>query len=496
MAHVQGVNTVNIENPTEMTFEQLVTTVRRESRRISTDSRSIRPGDVFVAIPGCSVDGHRFIRDAQAQGAQYVVCATLPPGMTAERMVVVDSPAKAAATLAQASHDYPTQKLVNLAVTGTNGKTTVATLTQACLEAAGKATGLIGTICYDTGAEREDAPLTTPDACSLAGLQSRMVRAGREYMVIEASSHALQQDRLAGIEFAAAAFTNLTGDHLDYHQTKTKYLAAKARLFTGLASGATAILNADSPHSAELARLTNAQVLTYGIDNNADLRAGIHSLSVTGTTYTLHHGAQSAPVRSPLLGRHNVSNHLAAAGLCLAAGIDLSLIAVGLSKLALVPGRLERVETDLDFSILIDYAHTDDALGNVLTTLRPICSGKLIVLFGCGGERDRSKRPRMARIAEANADLIIITSDNPRTEAPQKIIDEIKSGLTCFMNPNVFVEVNRKKAIQFAIDKAKTNDIVLLAGKGHETYQAIGEKRIAFSDKEVALASVKSLTTQ
>ncbi len=182
--------------------------------------------------------------------------------------------------------------------------------------------------------------------------------------------------------------------------------------------------------------------------------------------------------------------------MCVAAGIDLSLIAKGLSELALVPGRLERVEADLDFSILIDYAHTDDALGNVLTTLRPLCSGRLIVLFGCGGGRDRSKRPRMARVARANADILIITSDNPRSEAPQQIIDEIRSGLSCFVDPNVFIEVNRKKAIQFAIDKAKTNDIVLLAGKGHETYQVIGEKRIAFSDKEVALASIKSLTTR
>ena len=479
-----------------MTFDQLVTIVHRESRRISTDSRRVRPGDVFVAIPGTLVDGRRFVQDAQTQGAKYVVCAPPPPDVTPERMVVVDSPAKAAATLAQASFDYPAKKLINLGVTGTNGKTTVVTLVQACLKAAGKAVGLIGTICYDTGAEREDAPLTTPDACSLARLQSQMVRAGREYMVIEASSHALQQERLAGIEFAAAAFTNLTGDHLDYHQTEKKYLAAKSTLFTGLGSGATAVLNADSPHGAQLARLTNAQVLNYGIDGDADLRACIHSLSVTGTTYTLHHSDQSTLVRSPLLGRHNVSNHLAAAGLCVAAGIDLSLIAKGLSELALVPGRLERVEADLDFSILIDYAHTDDALGNVLTTLRPLCSGRLIVLFGCGGGRDRSKRPRMARVARANADILIITSDNPRSEAPQQIIDEIRSGLSCFVDPNVFVEVNRKKAIQFAIDKAKTNDIVLLAGKGHETYQVIGEKRIAFSDKEVALASVKSLTTR
>lgn len=479
-----------------MTFDQLVTIVHRESRRISTDSRRVRPGDVFVAIPGTLVDGRRFVQDAQTQGAKYVVCAPPPPDVTPERMVVVDSPAKAAATLAQASFDYPAKKLINLGVTGTNGKTTVVTLVQACLKAAGKAVGLIGTICYDTGAEREDAPLTTPDACSLARLQSQMVRAGREYMVIEASSHALQQERLAGIEFAAAAFTNLTGDHLDYHQTEKKYLAAKSTLFTGLGYGATAVLNADSPHGAQLARLTNAQVLNYGIDGDADLRACIHSLSVTGTTYTLHHGDQSTLVRSPLLGRHNVSNHLAAAGLCVAAGIDLSLIAKGLSELALVPGRLERVEADLDFSILIDYAHTDDALGNVLTTLRPLCSGRLIVLFGCGGGRDRSKRPRMARVARANADILIITSDNPRSEAPQQIIDEIRSGLSCFVDPNVFVEVNRKKAIQFAIDKAKTNDIVLLAGKGHETYQVIGEKRIAFSDKEVALASVKSLTTR
>lgn len=479
-----------------MTFDQLVTTVRRESRRISTDSRNVGPGDVFVAISGSSVDSHRFIQDAQAQGAKYVVCATLPPDMRPQGVVVVDSPAKAAATLAQASFDDPAKKLINLGVTGTNGKTTVATLVQSCLETAGRPTGLIGTITYDTGGVRENAPLTTPDACSLAGLQSQMVRAGREYMVIEASSHALHQHRLAGIEFAAAAFTNLTGDHLDYHQTEKKYLAAKATLFTGLASGATAILNADSPHSAELASLTKARILTFGIDADADLRASIHSLSVTGTSYTLHHGDRSVLIRSPLPGRHNVSNHLAAAGLCLAAGVDLSLIAKGLSKLTLVPGRLERIEAEVDFTILIDYAHTDDALGNVLTTLRPLCRGRLIVLFGCGGDRDRSKRPRMARIAEANADIVVITSDNPRREAPRKIIEDIRSGLSVVDSPKVFVEVNRKKAIQFAIDKAKTNDIVLLAGKGHETYQVIGEKRITFSDKEVALASIKSLATQ
>ncbi len=473
-----------------MTFDELVTRVRTESLTVCTDSRSVQDGDVFVALRGTCVDGHMFIDQAIDQGAKYIVCeqdSHLPQALC------VPSSAKAAAQLAQASHNDPASKLINLAVTGTNGKTTVAYLVRACLAHAGRECGLISTINYDTGQEQAPSQLTTPDALTLASWQAQMVDAGLHYLIMEASSHALQQDRLACIPFTGAAFTNLTGDHLDYHQTKENYLAAKSILFAELAPDATAVLNRDSQEASVLASRTRAQVLWYAINTEADLHATITSMDITGTEYTLHYGGQSQPVHSPLLGAHNVSNHLAAAGLCLAAGLDLSAIAAGLSTLAVIPGRLEKIRTDRDFSCVIDYAHTDDALKNILTTLKPLCRGRLIVVFGCGGDRDRTKRPRMAQVAESLADIIAITSDNPRTENPQSIIDDIRSGLSTNSTKSIIIEADRKKAIEIAVDKAKINDIVVIAGKGHETYQAIGKKRIAFDDKEVALAAITSL---
>ena len=478
-----------------MTFDELVTCVRAESLTVCTDSRSVQDGDVFVAVRGTCVDGHTFIDQALRNGAKYIVCEQDSDEL---HTISVPSSAKAVAHLAQASHNDPGAKLTHLAVTGTNGKTTVAYLVHACLVHAGHACGLISTINYDTGQEQAPSQLTTPDALTLATWQAQMVDAGWEYLVMEASSHALQQDRLASIPFTGAAFTNLTGDHLDYHQTKENYLSAKSILFEGLAPGATAVLNRQSPESATLAARTRAHILWYGYgtDTDADVRATITSMDITGTEYTLHYGGQTQPVHSPLLGAHNVSNHLAATGLCLAAGLDLSTIATGLSTLAVIPGRLEKIRTDRDFSCIVDYAHTDDALKNILTTLKPLCKGRLIVVFGCGGDRDRTKRPRMAHVAESQADITVITSDNPRTEAPQVIINDIRSGLSTNPACSVIIEADRKKAIEIAIDNAKINDIVVIAGKGHETYQVIGKKRIAFDDKEVALAAITSLAPQ
>jgi len=348
-----------------------------------------------------------------------------------------------------------------------------------------------------------------------------MVAAGLSHMVIEASSHALSQNRLAGIEFAAAAFTNLTGDHLDYHKTEADYLAAKMRLFEPLAADAVAVLNAQSPHARKIAARTKARVLWYAVEESAgcatsctrgqavgrgqgsrctsghtphgphgaalspDLTARIESMDVVGTVFTLEYGGRTATVRTPLLGLYNVSNHLAAAGLCLAAGFDLDAVAAGLSSLEIVPGRLERLDAAADFSILIDYAHTDDALKNVLTTLKPLTQGRLIVVFGCGGDRDRTKRPRMAAVAEQLADCVIVTSDNPRTEEPNAIIREIMTG---FQHPGaVGVEPDRRKAIALAVQGARPRDVILIAGKGHEDYQIIGTKKHPFSDKEAAL---------
>ena len=469
-----------------MTFDELVKLVSSEkSPAICMDSRQVKDGDIFLAVTGTVYDGHDFIDQAVTNGAKYIVAEKRCECRGAELIVVPDS-AEAAGLLAQANCGNPGGKLTNLAVTGTNGKTTVAFLVQSVIQKAGDKCGLIGTIFYDTGAESSDASLTTPDALTIAKAQGQMVKSGVKYMVTEASSHALSQNRLAGIEFAAAAFTNLTGDHLDYHKTETDYLADKSLLFEKLSPEATAVLNSQSPHADEIAKKTNAKKLWYAIDEPAEITAHIESMDIRGSSIVLEYGGQKQRLRASLPGRHNVSNLLAAAGLCVAVGFDLETVVAGLSALKLVPGRLEKLDCTAEFSVLIDYAHTDDALKNVLTTLKPLCKGKLIVVFGCGGDRDKTKRPRMAAVAEQLADIIVVTSDNPRTEHPAGIIGEIATGFEDPVADTVYIEMDRKKAINLALKLAKADDIVLIAGKGHETYQIIGEEKIDFNDKEVA----------
>jgi UDP-N-acetylmuramoyl-L-alanyl-D-glutamate--2,6-diaminopimelate ligase len=456
---------------------------------VRIDSRKVQPADVFVAIQGASCDGHQFIGQAIAKGARYIVVGArfepAPAESTGASFVPVEYPAVAAGLLAQASKGNPSRRLTCLAVTGTNGKTTVTFLVRACVESAGHRCGLMGTVVYDTGSGATASSLTTPDCLTIADAQKRMVDGGATHMVIEASSHALSQDRLAGVNFRAAAFTNLTGDHMDYHGTVENYLAAKTRLFTALAPDAVAVLNKQAPQSRSIADATRARVCWYAIDESADLTARIRSMTVSGTEFALEHRGRMALVRTPLLGKHNVANHLAAGGLCLAAGMDLEAVAAGLSSLGGVPGRLEKVG-DGDVAVLVDYAHTDDALQNVLTTLRPLCRGRLTVLFGCGGDRDRTKRPRMAQVAERLADAIVVTSDNPRTEDPNAIIGEILTGFEDPGSERITVESDRRKAIELAIENARHGDIVLLAGKGHETYQIIGTQKHDFSDQDIA----------
>ena len=495
-----------------MTFDDLLNLVSSsQAPPICVDSRKVKAGDVFVAVKGTVYDGHDFIDQALDNGAKYIVCrkdnSSFEMRDSCIEVITVDDSATAAAILAQKSRANPAAKLTNLAVTGTNGKTTVAYLVRSVIQTAGEKCGLIGTIIYDTGSgDACEAALTTPDPLLVAEIQQQMVKAGSKYMVIEASSHALSQNRLAGIQFKAAAFTNLAGDHLDYHKTKQEYLAAKTRLFTGLSENATAVLNRQSPEAEFIAEQTNARLLLYAIDAQADIIAYIEKMDMDGTTFVLEYAGQKQRINTPLLGQHNVSNHLAAAGLCLTVGFDLKIIAAGLSNLKAIPGRLEKVDyaardSSVSSHVFIDYAHTDDALKNVLTTLKPLCKGRLIAVFGCGGDRDRTKRPRMASVAEKLADLVIVTSDNPRTERPEDIIDEIVSGFdsreSCIVNREsshesrvtnhkIVIEPDRRKAIELAIEKSARDDIVLIAGKGHETYQIIGTQRLDFSDKAVA----------
>ncbi|GAI87173.1 unnamed protein product, partial [marine sediment metagenome] len=335
-------------------------------------------GDIFVAVKGTVYDGHDFIDQALANSAKYIVCqqdTQYPIRNTQHELIIVDDSAEAAAVLAQAGRGNPASQLTNLTVTGTNGKTTVAYLVRSCIQKAGHKCGLIGTVIYDTcSGDSCEAALTTPDCLTIAAGQEQMLKNGAKYMVIEASSHALSQNRLAGINFKAAAFTNLAGDHLDYHKTKEDYLAAKTRLFSTLSSEAVAVLNKQSPQAQSIARQTDAKILWYAIDEPADIAAHIESMDMSGTRYSIldtrcsssiGNRVSSIEVRTPLLGRYNVSNSLAAAGLCLAAGFDLETIAAGLSTLQTIPGRLEKIDGD-DFSVIIDYAHTDDALKNVL----------------------------------------------------------------------------------------------------------------------------------
>jgi len=471
------------------------------------------------------------IEEAIINGAKYIVCqkdrasieyrlfaeASAKAEASSTKIILVENSSQAAAILAQARSGNPASNLINLAVTGTNGKTTVAFLVRSIIQTAGKKCGLISTIIYDTGLAISQATLTTPDCLDIAEAQSQMVKAGARYMVVEASSHALSQNRLAAINFKAAAFTNLGGDHLDYHKTKEDYLTAKVKLFNMLSADAIAVLNKQAPESKNIASHTKAKILWYAVDKPADISAHIESMDINGTIFTLEYAGQSSIVKTTLLGRHNVSNHLAAAGLCLAADFDLETIAVGLSSLQTISGRLEKIDWDGDFTVLIDYAHTDDALKNVLSTLKPLCKGKLRVVFGCGGDRDRTKRPRMARVVEQFADFIVVTSDNPRTEQPMNIINEIVTGFkkrpsirtwgegretrdkqrlpraTCGEQSRTksrgatkIIEPDRRKAIELAIKTAAKDDIVLIAGKGHENYQIIGKQKFNFDDKKVA----------
>ena len=456
-----------------------------EVTSVQTDSRLCGPGACFVAVRGVDDDGHRYIRQAVDAGAAAVVCED-PAGTRPAASAVVCCSRPVVGPLAQAIRGWPSRKLVNVAVTGTNGKTTVTYLIRSILRAAGRPTALLGTIEYDTDGSAAPARTTTPGAVALAEMTAEALAAGKSHMVMEASSHALDQDRTAGIDFQAAVFTNLTGDHLDYHKTMDEYLAAKRRLFEGLGRQAVAIINRDDPAADAIAAATRAVPLWYGLSAAADLHARIDNIDGTGTCFNLAYQDLDMACRTQLIGRHNVFNCLAAAGACLGLGVDLATVAQALASCRSVRGRLERINVPAPYQVFVDYAHTDDALRNVLSSLRPITRGRIVLVFGCGGERDSSKRPRMAKVAEQLADRIFITSDNPRHERPEAIIDDILGGLGAAGRGKTGVEADRGKAIELAINDAMPDDLVLIAGKGHETYQDLGGRKVHFDDVETA----------
>ncbi len=462
-----------------------------EVSALASDSRCIERGSCFIAVRGFDVDGHKFISDAISAGCCAIVCeddSNIPDGLAC---AVVKQSRPTAGLLGQAFFDFPAKKLVNIGVTGTNGKTTVAHLIKAVLTKAGHCPGLLGTIAYDTGKRQLPAGATTPDPILLAQMAAEMVQAGKSHLVMEVSSHALDQHRTAGIDFNVGVFTNLTGDHLDYHQTMEQYLAAKRELFINLDSSAVAVLNRSDSAAKSIADSTAATVKWYSLADGTEISARIEKMDAGSTRFKLRIDGKEELICTPLIGKHNILNCLAAAAVCSAVGVELSVISAALEKVDCVPGRLQRVNVPAPYKVFVDYAHTDDALENVLRAVRDITAGRLIVVFGCGGDRDRSKRPRMAAKAEELADLIFVTSDNPRTEQPQAIIDEIVAGFSQEGSARSKIIPDRREAIESAVNSASDGDVVLIAGKGHEDYQILGSQRIHFDDVEVASEAIR-----
>jgi UDP-N-acetylmuramoyl-L-alanyl-D-glutamate--2,6-diaminopimelate ligase len=454
---------------------------------ITADSRQVKPNSIFVAIPGTKVDGADFAAEAVQKGAKLVIA-----GKNIENLpvILVDNPSDTLAKLSWSFYGIDRRLTANAlslyAVTGTNGKTTFCYLFQFLAKSFGKRCARFGTIDYDLITEKIEASHTTPDTAQLARIIRQACDNGADSIVMEASSHALDQGRVAGLSFKTAVFSNLTGDHLDYHGSMQDYREAKLKLFHSLASDSFAVINADDPSANYFIEAAQCRHITYGIDTEqCDLRAEKMTLSYAGTSGVISWKNQTVEFHTPLIGKHNVYNLLAAVAAGLSCGFDLRKILDVMRNPPQVPGRLERVETDGRFGIFVDYAHTDDGLDNVLSAVKPLVKNKLILVFGCGGDRDKTKRPRMAKVAEKYADQVIVTSDNPRTENPDHIIADILVGFSCYYRPEVQVQPDRTKAIHQAIDQADQGDIILIAGKGHETYQIVGTTKIPFDDRKI-----------
>jgi len=475
---------------------------------VCDDSRRVRPGDLFVAVPGTKHDGTSFIADALGKGAAVIVCeaqgAKAASAEAASAALVVVPSARQALGVIAANHFGAAAALTLTAITGTNGKTTTTYLVEAMLSAAGRKPGVIGTVGYRFGGRHKEAALTTPGALELYGNLAEMRRAGATDVVMEASSIALEQGRLAGCRFRAAALTNITQDHLDYHGTMEHYVASKQILFERLLveSAGVGVFFVDDEAGLAMKKAVSCPTLTLSRhERGADVVVLARRLGAEGTRLRLGTPSGALEISSPLVGEFNLSNLLTAVGLAIAHGIPAGAIATGAARLRGVPGRLESVGNEAGVLCVVDYAHTPDALLRVLDVLRPLTKGRLICVFGCGGDRDRSKRPLMGEAAASRADIAIVTSDNPRTEEPNAIIGMIVEGVrragkaerTAIELSQGYagyhVEPDRGVAISRAVALARVGDVVLLAGKGHEDYQVVGTQKIHFDDREIAAAA-------
>jgi len=481
---------------------------------IAYNSRKVGPGYLFVAIPGLQHDGHDFIPEVCEKGAIAVVGEkrkeSLPDNVPSNLTYIqVKQSRLALAEIANRYYDYPSTKLVLVGITGTNGKTTTSFLLESIFTEWGKKTGVIGTINYRYDGIEEKAPVTTPESLDLQMLFSRMLECGVSHAIMEVSSHALDLDRVHGCDFNVAVFTNLSQDHLDYHEDLEKYFQCKLKLFceylARTKSGEpVAVVNIDDRYGASIPDEPFYRKITYSVERKADIYPRKWHVGSEGIRANLTTPKGIFDVQTPLLGRLNLYNMMAAVGTALALGVPISVIQRGLARVKGVSGRLENVPNELGFTVVVDYAHTPDALEKALECVREITEGKLVVVFGCGGDRDKTKRPLMGRVAARHGDVVIITSDNPRSEDPMEIISDIVNGIestgsrifssvtelmTC--GSGCYIEPDRRRAIELAVNLATSGDLVYIGGKGHEDYQILADRTIHFDDKEEVLRALE-----
>jgi len=459
------------------------------------DSRRAISGSLFVALRGMKAEGTQFVAQAMERGALAVVADVPRPEAVTAPWIVVNDARLALALLADRFYNQPSRRMPVVGVTGTNGKTTTSYLLASIFDAAGMKTGLLGTVTYRLGAEEREASRTTPEAPDVQQLLQEMLSQGCRAAVMEVSSHALALKRVDGMRFAAGVFTNLTRDHLDFHEDMETYFLSKRRLFEMLPPDAPAVINVDDPRGPALLEVSQRPV-TFAISRSADVMPGPIEITLSGLAFELRTPRGNVTLQSTLVGRPNVYNILTSAATAMALGLPLDAIAAGVRTLPGVPGRFEVVSSpNDDVTVVVDYAHTDDALRNLLETARPLAANRLVTVFGCGGDRDRTKRPLMGMVAERLSDVVVITSDNPRSEDPQRIIDEIKRGVpaarqTAGRATEIRTVVDRREAIEQAIELSEPHDLILIAGKGHEKYQQIGDRVLPFDDGEVARAAL------
>ncbi len=456
-----------------------------EIYRITDDSRSVNPGDMFIAFRGYAEDGYKFIGDAVSKGAGTIVAEKEFKAPLGVNKILVPDTRTALPVIADNFYGHPSRKLKTIGVTGTNGKTTITYIIESILKGLGEEPGVIGTISHRLNGKVTPAKNTTPGPIELQSILSRVRKASGRYVIMEVSSHALDQHRVERISYDAAVFTNITPEHLDYHKTLNEYFNAKVKIFDKLKDGASAILNMDDKLVAPLKDVIKKRVITYGLGGGSDIKALNIRLSSDSSRFDIATPDGSFNVLTRLIGRYNISNILAAVAACLATGIDIKAMKNGIEAMMFVPGRLEPIECGQPFGVFVDFAHTEDALNNTLSALRDVSKAKIITVFGCGGNRDRKKRPLMGKAACKFSGHVVITSDNPRFEEPSEIIDEIVGGVKDIYS-NYEIEADRRKAIDKALSLAKVGSIVLIAGKGHENCQIIRDKMLPFDDREVA----------